>query len=217
MSVGQVRRGPCALVASALAASAAVLTCPSEVEAQAFFIDGHVDQAYADAPLSSPLGFSVAVGRTSIVGPLGLQAGFRTLYEGGAESLGQHCSLGACAEGPFDQTYATRMIWIGLSYDFRNRTDVYMNLGLNAGTNRQVEHLTHLDTGEELEDSLDSETILGGSLDLRLRPFLGPLRPAFTARYDRIFGSECTPDAACAPDRDVWSLSVGLSWVAPVR
>lgn len=200
-----------------LAALAVALPGPRDVAAQAFFVDVHLDQAYAEEPLSSPLGFSVALGRTSLVGPLGLQAGFLAVYEHGTESLAQYCTFFGCTDGPFDQSYSTRLAWLGLSYDFRNRTDVYMNLGVNVGTHRQVEHLEQVDTGEELEDRLGRETTLGGSLDLRLRPLIGPLRPSFTGRYDRIFAGDCAADATCLPDRDVWSFSVGLSWVAPAR
>lgn len=47
------------------------------------------------------------------------------------------------------------------------------------------------------------------------RPVVGPLRPAFSLRYDRILGGPCAPAAPCLPDRSVWSLSAGLSWMAP--
>lgn len=191
---------------------------PSRLEAQAFFLDASVDQAYASDPLPSPLGFSVALGRTSIVGPLGLHAGFRTLYEPGAENVSQYCTFATeCTAGPFEQEYSMRMIYAGLSYDFRNPTDVYLNLGLNVGRNQQTEHLTHREGGEDLEVGPSAQTTVGGSVDLRLRPFLGPFRPVFSSRYDRIMESECPADGICAPSRDVWSISVGLSWVAPAR
>ena len=204
-----------ALVALVVVAGAATL--PADVEAQAFFVDVAASQAFGTDPLPSPTGFSVALGRTDIVGPLGLHAGYRTLHEGGARNIPQVCGFADCTPGPFDQSFATRMTYVGVSYDFPNATDVYLNLGLNVGTNDQIETLVHLDTGSETEDRVSAETSLGGSIDLRLRPLLGPLRPAFNGRYDRIFGGSCAADASCFPDRSVWSVAVGLSWVAGVR
>lgn len=201
--------------AFAVVIASVVVGTPSDAEAQAFFVDASVDQAYAADPLPSPVGFSVAAGRTSLVGPLGVHAGFRTLYEQGADELAQHCGFASCAPGPFDQSYSMRLIYLGLSYDFPNPTDVYLNLGLNVGRNQQTEHLTHRDTGEESKLGPEDETTLGGSVDLRLRPLIGPLRPVFSGRYDRIFAQDCPADGICFPARDVWSISVGLSWVAP--
>lgn len=198
-------------------AAAAIVGTPTAVQAQAFFVDASVDQAYASEPLSSPLGFTVAVGRTSIVGPIGIHAGFRALYEPGAESVSQHCTFAGCTTGPFEQEYALQMFYGGVSYDFRNPTDVYLNLGLNVGRNQQTEHLTHLEGGEDLEVEPSAQTTVGGSVDLRLRPLIGPLRPVFSGRYDHIMESECPADGICAPSRGVWSISVGLSWVAPAR
>lgn len=199
------------------ALTAALAIGPSRIEGQAFFVDASVDQAYASDPLPSPLGFSVAVGRTSIVGPLGVHAGFRTLYEPGAESMPAYCTFTGCRAGPFEQDYRMRMFYGGVSYDFRNPTDVYLNLGVNVGRNQQTEYLTHLEDGEDLEVGPGAQTTVGGSMDLRLRPLIGPLRPVFSGRYDRVMESECPADGICAPSRDVWSISVGLSWVAPAR
>ena len=195
----------------------ALLPAPQPAEAQAFFLDVALDQGYASDPLPSPFGFSVAMGRTSMLGPLGIHAGYRTLYEEGADEIAQHCGFASCTPGPFEQSYSMRLVYLGLSYDFPNPTDVYLNLGLNVGRNQQTEHLTHVDSGSKIEMGPADETTLGGSVDLRLRPLLGPLRPAFSARYDRIFESDCVADGICLPGRDVWSLSVGLSWVAPQR
>lgn len=200
---------------TALVVGLAVL--PSRAGAQAFFLDASVDQAYASDPLPSPSGFSVAIGRTSIIGPLGIHAGFRTLHEAGAESVAEYCTFAQCTPGPFEQDYSMRIVYGGLSYDFRNPTDVYLNLGLNVGRNQQTERLTHLEDGEDLKVGPGAQTTVGGSVDLRLRPLLGPLRPHFSGRYDRIMESECPADGICAPSRDVWSISVGLSWVAPAR
>lgn len=200
-----------------LLCGAALAATPTALDGQAFFVDASVDQAYASDPLPSPIGFAATVGRTSIVGPLGLHAGFRTLHEGGADDVAQHCTGASCAPGPFDQAFSMRLIYVGISHDFRNPTDVYLNLGLNVGRSQETERLTHHDSGDEIEVEPAGATTLGGSLDLRLRPWIGPLRPVFSARFDHIFESSCPADGACPPARDVWSLSVGLSWVAPVR
>lgn len=199
----------------ALTGLAAMTFAPAAGSAQAYFVDVSIDQAYASEPLPSPFGFSVALGRTSLVGPWGLHLSWRSVSEQGDHGLPQVCGQTTCVDGPFDQSFSMRTMALGLSYDFQNPVDVYLNLGLNAGRTRQIEHLTHLDTGEETDERTDWDYSLGGSLDLRLRPLVGPLRPAFGARYDRIFGGACTPDASCLPDRSVWSLSAGLSWVAP--
>lgn len=196
---------------------AALVATPSAAGAQAYFIDAAIDQAYASDPLPSPLGFSLALGRTSLLGPLGLQVSLRSLFEHGGSDIAQKCDLSGCTAGPFDQSFSMRMISFGLSYDFRNPTGVYLDLGLNAGSSYQIEHLTHVETGQEMEERTDSDFTLGGSMDLRLRRLIGPFRPAFGARYDRVFASPCDADAACFPDRSVWSLSAGLSWVAPAR
>lgn len=198
----------------ALAGLATMAVTPG-VAAQAYFVDASMDQAYASDPLPSPFGFSVALGRTSLIGPWGLHVAWQSLSERGDSAIPQICGESACVDGPFDQSFSMRTMSVGLSYDFRNPVDVYLNLGLNAGRTRQIERLTHLDTGEETEDPTDWDHSLGGSLDLRLRPLFGPLRPAFSLRYDRIFGGSCAADAPCLPDRSVWSLSAGLSWVAP--
>lgn len=209
----RVRNG--AILGMALLTAFAV--APPDATGQAYFFDASVHQAYAAEPLPTPMGFSVAVGRTGIVGPLGLHAGVRSLFERGAHDLAQVCGFATCTDGPFNQSYSMRMIWAGISYDFPNPVDVYLNLGFNAGLNRQTEHLTHVDTGSEIEDRTDSALSLGGSVDLRLRPLLGPLRPSFSARYDRIYASDCAADVSCFPDRDVWSISVGFSLVSRVR
>jgi hypothetical protein len=199
------------------ALTALMAVAPVGLEAQAFFFDAAVDQAFASDPLPSPLGFSVAVGRTSIVGPFGLHAGLLNLYEAGADNVPQHCTFASCTAGPFEQRYSMRIFYAGLSYDFRNPTDVYLNVSLNVGRNQQTEHLRHLQGGEDLDVGPGSQGTVGGSVDLRLRPFLGPFRPVFSGRYDRVMESECPADGTCAPSRDVWSVSVGLSWVAPTK
>lgn len=205
-----------AFVAVLAALGALFATAPTAAHAQAFFVDVSVNQAFASDPLPTPVGFSVALGRTSILGPLGIHAGLRQLHEKGGE-VAQHCGFAGCTPGPFDQSHSLDLIYVGLSYDFPNPTDVYLNLGLNLGSARQTEHLTHTTSGEEIDVGAGDETTLGGAVDLRLRPLIGPLRPAFAARYDRIFESDCPADSTCFPGRDVWSLSVGLSWVAPAR
>lgn len=189
---------------------------PAEASAQAFFVDASLNQSFADDPLPSPVGFSVTMGRTSMIGRLGIHAGLRQLYEDGDE-LAQHCNFATCTPGPFDQSHSMQLVFVGLSYDFPNPTDVYLNLAVNLGRTQQTEHLENMTSGEEFDSGGGEETTLGGAIDLRLRPFIGPLRPAFSARYDRIFQSDCLADGVCFPERDVWTLSVGLSWVAPAR
>lgn len=187
---------------------------PRPLAAQALFVDVSVEQASAAEPLPSPVGFSLALGRTRIVGPFGIQAGLRTLYEGGSD-VARRCTFASCTSGPFGRSYSVRLLYAGVSYDFRNSTDIYLNLGLNVGSSAQTEHFTHLESGEESEVDAGEETTLGGSVHLRLRPLVGPFRPVFAGRYDRLFESDCLADAACVPGRDVWTISVGLSWVAP--
>lgn len=209
------RRGS-VTVGVALTLLAALWSTPRSATAQAFFIDAQVNQGFADDPLPTPVGFSFAMGRTSMLGPWGIHAGLRQLYEDGEEQS-QYCNFDSCTPGPFDQTHAMQLIYLGLSYDYPNPTDVYLNLGVNVGRTQQTERLAHTTSGEEMKLSGGDETTLGGAIDLRLRPFIGPLRPAFTARYDRIFQADCVADGICFPARDLWSVSVGLSWVAPIR
>lgn len=204
-------------VALAMLSTVAVLcSTPRSATAQAFFVDAQWNQAFAQDPLPSPVGFSFAMGRTSILGPWGIHAGLRQLYEDG-EELAQHCNFDTCTPGPFDQSHALRLLYVGLSYDYPNPTDVYLNLGVNVGRTHQTERLANTASGERMELGAPEEMTLGGHVDLRLRPFIGPLRPVFTARYDRIFEGDCVADGTCFPERDLWSISVGLSWVAPAR
>lgn len=203
------------VVMTALAVSTPFMY-PSEGEAQAFFVDASVNQAFASDPLTSPLGFSLSVGRTSMLGPLGVHAGLRQLYQDG-EEVAQVCNFATCTPGPFDQSHSMRHLFVGLSYDFPNPTNVYLNLGLNVGRTQQTEHLVHTGSGAKMDVGAPDETTLGGSVDLRLRPLIGPLRPVFAARYDRILEGDCAADGVCFPARNMWGLSVGLSWVAPAR
>ena len=208
-------RRACVAVAT-LSTLAALSSTPQPVAAQALFIDGQVNQGFADDPLPSPVGFSLTVGRTSMLGRWGIHGGYRQLSENGGE-VAQHCNFATCTPGPFEQFHSIGLLFAGLSYDFPNPTDVYLNFGVNVGRTQQTERLVHMTSGERIDSRGGDETTLGGSIDLRLRPFLGPLRPAFSARYDRIFQADCVADGLCFPARDLWSVSVGLSWVAPIR
>lgn len=192
-----------------LAISFAAIT-PCAGTAQTFFLDGTFNQAYTSDPLPSPMGFAIQAGRTGIWGPLGLQMSFRQVSEDRGE-IAQSCGFASCVEGPFDQSYSMRTVGVGLSYDFINPTDVVLTLGMNAGANWQLERLENLVSGEQLNGSeIGSDYSLGGSLDLRLRPWLGPLRPVFSVRYDRIWASACPEDASCGSDRHAWAFSAGL-------
>jgi hypothetical protein len=164
-------------------------------------------------PVPWPRGFSASVGGISLWGPFGLQAMYRRVAES-AGTIAQHCTFVGCVAGPFDRSYLIRTWGGGLSYDFRNRTDVFLTLGLNATGNRMVERLENLGTGERT--SLDAEGArfgLGVSAQLRLRPLAAGIRPLLALRYDRIWGAECLQDASCWPDRNVFGLSAGVAWI----
>lgn len=189
------------------------LVSATDVSAQALYVDAKATQGLANDPLPSPAGISVDIGRTSLLGPFGLHAGFRNLYEDEPGDATLDCAEVSCPEGPVEQSFAMRSVMFGLSYDFRNPTDVYMNLGFNGGLHWQIDKVTNLDSGSTEQAESDPDFSLGLSLDLRLRPLVGPLRPVLTARYDRIFGESCTLETACRPDRSVWGFSAGLSWI----
>ena len=203
MSIRTMAAAP--FVAASIAAAA-----PAGLAAQTFFLDGTLHQAYSADPLPSPLGFAVQVGRTGIWGPLGLQLHYRHMSEDGGE-VAQSCGFTSCVDGPFNQSYSMRTAGVGLSYDFINPTDVVLTLAMNAGANWQLENLERVDSGEEIDGSeIGSDYSLGGSLDLRLRPWLGPLRPVFSVRYDRIWAGDCAADTSCGTDRNAWAFSAGL-------
>jgi len=205
------------VVAVMLGLGIAMLGAAPDTSAQALYLDAKATQGLADDPLPSPLGVSFAVGRTSLLGPLGLQVGFRSFYEDGPRNGTLDCAETNCPDGPFEQSFVMRSVAFGVSYDFRNPTDVHMNLGLNGGLHWQIDRVENLDAGSTEQARSDPDLSLGLSLDLRLRPLFGPFRPAFTARYDKIFGGSCAPETACLPDRSVWGFSAGLSWLRSFR
>ena len=198
------------LAAASLFAASVTAAAPTGLAAQTFFLDGMLNQAYTSDPLPSPMGFAIQAGRTGIWGPLGLQFLYRQVFEDGGE-VAQSCGFASCIDGPFNQSYSMRTVGMGLSYDFINPTDVVLTLAMNAGANWQLESLEHIDSGEELTGTeIGSDYSLGGSLDLRLRPWLGPLRPVFSVRYDRIWAGDCAADTSCGSDRNAWAFSAGL-------
>ena len=186
----------------------------AEVSAQVAFIDAGLNQSYTSSDaLGSPLGFSVVVGGLGLLGPLGLEVSYRDLSEG-AGQIAQTCEMLECTLGPFDRSFSLRTIGVGISYDIENPTDVMLTLGLHGATNRQTEHLRNVETGARTDaGESDSDYSVGFSADLRLRPVMARLRPAFTVRYDRVSQGSCPAGASCFRGRDVVSISAGVSWV----
>jgi len=193
----------------------ASLVSPPDLEAQAPFIDVGLQQSFtSSAALRTPLGVSAALGVLGLWGPMGVEVSYRDVSEGGGP-IGQPCDIAQCPEGGFvDRSLSLRTLGVGISYDIENPTDVMLTLGLHGALNRQTEHLTDIDTGVRSSvTGTDSDFSFGLSADLRLRPVVSRLRPAFTFRYDRVSTITCAADAACFGGRNVWGLSAGISWV----
>lgn len=196
---------------------AAVLS-PSDVTGQVPFIDLGLSQSYTSSDaLRTPVGISIVVGGLGLLGPLGLEASYRDMSEDGGQ-ITQTCLSAPCTGAIFDRSYSLRTIGLGISYDIENPTDVMLTLGVHGATNRQTEHLRDLDTGERFaHDGSDSDFSYGLSVDLRLRPVVSRIRPAFTIRYDRVSANTCAADAGCFGGRNVFAISAGVSWVQRAR
>lgn len=197
---------------------ALTVLAPSVVMAQVPFIDVGLNQSYTSSDLlRTPVGISVVVGGLGLLGPLGLEASYRNMSEDGGQ-IAQICASAPCTGASFDRSYSLRTIGIGISYDIENPTDVMLTLGVHGATNRQTEHLRDLDTGEHFANAgADSDFSYGFSADLRLRPVVSRIRPAFTIRYDRVSAKTCAVDAGCFGGRNVFAVSAGVSWVQRAR
>jgi hypothetical protein len=190
------------------------LSVASEIHGQVWSLDVGYDQSFTSLdPLPSPTGYALAVAGMGLWGPLGIQASFRGVSERGG-TVDQSCGLASCAMGPFDQTHTMRTAGFGLSYDLVSPMDLRLSLVFSGTATWQVERLRHVETGER--STLDAGGAdVGASVAayLGLRPLLLGLRPRFGLRYDRVFASDCVPDAPCWPGRDVFGVSAGVGWV----
>ena len=201
--------------AAAVACLVVVALPGSRLQAQDWFLDVALDQSFSSSdPLRSPGGYSVSTGGVAVWGPIGFQATYRDLSEGG-EDIRLDCAVVTtpCVPGTLDVSYQMRSAGLGISYDFINPTDVMLTLALTGTRHWRKERLRHLSTGEPFDHELSASLGLSASAHLRLRPLLSGMRPEFGLRYEVSGSGDCAADGPCWPGHNAFGVSVGFSWV----
>jgi hypothetical protein len=194
-----------------LAGATLLFTTPGAADAQG--LRGHV--GFGPSALSTP-GWSPAYGPSVGIefgGWLGTRV--RVDYRSAARDSGEivrFCGFASCTEGPFDREHFVRSLGVGFSRRLVEASRLELAGVLRARFFQQGRHLTHLETGEELDRDDVIDYGLGVGVEARLASSVFGVHPMVWLAYDRLLQRECPADGSCYHDRNHLEAGLGLSF-----
>ena len=203
-----VRRG-LLLLAGALWCAAV----PTSAGAQSVDLDFAVEQAVTTLrDMGTPTGYRTGISVANLVGPLGVDVGYRSISEYMGERP-QRCGMDVCTPGPFDAVTRMRAAWLGISVSRMLNPFVQLSVGWAATVTWQ--DTEYGPTGKEPPGLTVTETAgpdLGGGVfaTWRFPPIVSVLRPFLYARAEWVRSGPCAADAACFGTRYLGSGGIGL-------
>lgn len=195
---------------------AGVLWCaavPVGSGAQAVDLDFAVEQAFTTLrDMGTPTGYRVGVSLSNLVGPVGIDVGYRSISEYLGERP-QRCGMDACTPGPFEAVMRMRAAWLGVSVSRMLNPFVQLSVGGAATLTWQGTEYGPTNAGPQ--EAAVTETAgpdLGGGVfaTWRFPPVVSVLRPFVYARAEWVRSGPCAADAACFGTRYLGSGGIGL-------
>lgn len=208
-----IRGYACRRAVFACLASALLPTAPDRLQAQALDLDFAIEQAFTTLDeMGTPTGYRVGMAIPWMIGPVGLEIGYRTV----SENLGvreQRCGMDSCTPGPFETAMSLRAATLGVGVARMLNPFVEWSAGISGSlTWQETEYRPGPDVSPEAYDNerIGPDPGLGGYASLRFPPLLSALRPFLYARAEWIAGGACAADAACFGDRYLGSAGIGM-------
>jgi hypothetical protein len=189
-------------------------TLPADGAAQAVDLDFAVEQAFTtQRDLGSPTGYRAAVAFPDLIGPVGVDIGYRSV----SEYLGEHpalCGFDVCTPGPFDAVMRMRTVALGVSVSHMLNPFVEFSVGGTATLTRQDSQYgpTSVAGPEAIATTETAGPDLGGGVfaTWRFPPLLSVLRPFLYTRAEWIRSGPCAADALCFGTRYLGSAGIGF-------
>jgi hypothetical protein len=150
-------------------------------------------------------GLAAGWGRTRLHVDYGLQT-----RDGGAVT--GYCEFFGCVDGPFDESFFLHVLRLGVGRSVYRSGALDLGGAVRGGLFVQGRHLTHVDTGDELDRGRTTDLGVGVAAEARVTRWGRSLAPRLWLAYDRIFGGECPADGTCYGARNRLELGVGVSW-----
>lgn len=191
------------------------MAMPRDSGAQALDLDFAVEQAFTTLDdMGTPTGYRLGLALPSLLGPVGLEAGYRMVQERPA-ARAQRCGLSGCVPGPFQTVMRMRAATLGVGWSTMLNPFVEMTAGVTGSLTWQDIEYAPADGGVSGTAVLDTETTgpdpgLGAYATWRFPPLLSVLRPFLYARAEWVDGGSCVPDAACFGARYLGSAGIGM-------
>ncbi len=197
--------GCCGLIVGAM---------PADGAAQAVDLDFAVEQAFTtQRDLGSPTGYRTAVAFPNLIGPVGIDVGYRSV----SEYLGEQpvrCGLDVCTPGPFDAVMRMRTAALGVSVSHMLKRFVEFSVGGTAMLTWQDSEYgpTSAAGPEAITTNETAGPDMGGGVfaTWRFPPILSVLGPFLYTRAEWIRSGTCAADALCFGTRYLVSAGIGF-------
>lgn len=187
---------------------------PADGTAQAVHLDFAVEQAFTtQRDLPSPTGYRAAVAFPNLIGPVGLDVGYRSVSEYQGERPAR-CGFDACTPGPFDAVMRMRTAALGVSVSRMLDPSVELSVGASATLTWQDSRYgpTPAAGPDAIATTETAGPDTGGGVfaTWRFPPILSVLRPLLYTRAEWIRSGPCAADALCFGTRYLTSGGIGF-------
>ncbi|MDZ7778563.1 MAG: hypothetical protein U5R14_01325 [Gemmatimonadota bacterium] len=186
----------------------------TETRAQAIDLDFAVEQALTSVDdMASPTGYRAGLTLPWMLGPVGLELGYRSV----SEYLGERperCGMDVCTPGPFDAVMRMRSAALGVSVSRMLNPFVEFSVG---GTATLTWHDSEYGPADGATEAVTPSTEtagpdpgVGAFVSWRFPPLVSVLRPFLYARAEWIGRGSCAADALCFGTRYFGSAGIGM-------